>query len=944
MRGMLTAAGQWGLPEFSLVLQQFSFLLLDACFAPLLLLLAATQIRFSPVRQAYREDDLCSPYLCFRTYKAILFGSALLVLDVISAPGAAVVLCTVYRGGPIVCIWKNDTLWHNSINFHWAVIINFMCLIHDLLLGLCSSFVYLLGVYYRTGRIYTVFWGQRLVLTQAAHEQAAPNQEQQSAHERGAGGDRDIPSDPSIQSTVPQAVPVSPVSYPSPDPVVARPTGPELVPFNGPVVSLFSTTPTGSAELQPTQQSVSDSIDEFIWPDPTWRALLWLEVVGFLMDLPCVPVAAVVVLTGWRSLVLIESVRQHMKLTTPQFNDFTFPAPYDTHTFGPDTMKREMIVRYRIILEFVRLVRDVLCLVPLTVLTVTAFRLPGIIADLRSKLAAEALEGEPLLHVKECAFEFPDNGGPTITLLVSVPSPRASGDEEQGGGSVAGGVATRESIVTAGLSCEGDSLNDVHITIHDSDGNWDHSDSPQEVAGAASIGISTGDRFNTRSPPLAPRTQSNAEQSPRTQSNAALSPRTQSNAAQSPRTQSNTEQSPLFSVVPDECANLHLLGVNFWQRASDVFGGGAVSVGKAMLPVHLTDNSGIWMTQLNEDLALHWENGHGGTESTVELRMRLDFGKIKRTTIKKKLAKFSTNDFMVIQVEATVDFNISSRNVGQDVTQAARTFESAQAAQRQRQVLIRVCPTVGELLSCVEPGRSVLPATALSGTPTRYADHVQSCSTNKDTGVFVNSFHVIVLVAFLQLLLDFAHIIMVALVMCVPWRGIALLVALFEEAWSLPIHVGSKCLRMLGHGEGMLLDYKRSLSPVLQEFCKGAVSSLDGQDLDGQGVARRDRPYYMLYHTVPRMQKVCAEIDKQHLSAYQSVTKRVLKTLDSFEGCESLYTLFQERLQIHHALIYFWLLRLSASLDLSDDNFPPHSYGTSSNHHILRIERVECSL
>jgi hypothetical protein len=125
----------WGLAEFMLIAVQASLLLTDA----LVLLLPMpvvylTQYRWGPVCKVLQNPDVFLDDTS-TLYGTVLGQLSLIIWDILLAPLAALIFCTVYRAAPLREILSSiAVLEQEGLRLHLAVVINFACILHDALL------------------------------------------------------------------------------------------------------------------------------------------------------------------------------------------------------------------------------------------------------------------------------------------------------------------------------------------------------------------------------------------------------------------------------------------------------------------------------------------------------------------------------------------------------------------------------------------------------------------------------------------------------------------------------------------------------------------------------------------------------------------------------------------------------------------------------------------
>lgn len=213
---------------------------------------------------------------------------------------------------------------------------------------------------------------------------------------------------------------------------------------------------------------------------------------------------------------------------------------------------------------------------------------------------------------------------------------------------------------------------------------------------------------------------------------------------------------------------LRVLGSAFWQEVAAAFGGGTAAVAQGMLPFAL---KGPRQTDAYE--VLDASNGGGGGNcgplaATFSITLE---AKVKRGTVIKKLRNLG-------DVCARFQIEGQDRETGCAVLLATVVFRmsdlaSALAAQQGEGEFVAV--------PCLE---SDIDAGEYAG--------------------IVDSFWLVVVLEFAQLMLDVVHLLLLAPILCVPWRAVSLLVAACEPKDRWPVRVGKKAARAFRTSEWLL--------------------------------------------------------------------------------------------------------------------------------------------
>eukprot|EP01083_Nonionella_stella_P002456 7096_1 len=144
------------------------------------------------------------------------------------------------------------------------------------------------------------------------------------------------------------------------------------------------------ADSYAIQDDDDDYMDEYeaIYDE---RYDLFITTCLIFLDIPCAMLCFIIFLTVWRSFKLYDLLR----------NDTQNASQFRKHSF----------------FEFIYLVRDIVCLIPLSVIVVTLFRLPMIILKIMSKLRTPRTSyNETQLKIEAASLEFQEKGKPRIWI------------------------------------------------------------------------------------------------------------------------------------------------------------------------------------------------------------------------------------------------------------------------------------------------------------------------------------------------------------------------------------------------------------------------------------------------------------------------------------------------------------------------------------------------
>jgi hypothetical protein len=197
--------------------------------------------------------------------------------------------------------------------------------------------------------------------------------------------------------------------------------------------------PVQEEEKDPPEVQIADT-------DVDWRSAIWKEFANFILDLPFFIMSVFIVATIWRATALWRS-----------FQSIEFDSQkvywYSSISFDESMRYRRYYreCRRRVWSQFCSLIIDIALLIPFSLVVVTLYRLPSVLIQLFAKafetkalIITEKKDENvlysdkmhvPLLQITNAHWEFPERGGPRITI-------RAKRMQSQSYGSIPGSVAS----------------------------------------------------------------------------------------------------------------------------------------------------------------------------------------------------------------------------------------------------------------------------------------------------------------------------------------------------------------------------------------------------------------------------------------------------------------------------------------------------------------------
>jgi hypothetical protein len=342
----------------------------------MLLIVFVTRIRWRPLKEAYENDDMCSMN-SLRTYCVMFYQLFLLSLDMLVTPLALFVIVTYYRSASVIYILKCKKRWHeDEFFFHVACIAETLIVLNDICL-MVPMIVFLLVTVYRARYVIRkLIEGATYKMLEAPPLASAP------------------PSD------LAEVVPLDAAIQPADEVIVVEAVREE--------------------EQDPPEVQIAGM-------DVDWRFTIWLEFANFILDLPFFIMSVLIVATIWRATALWKSVRsiEYDRLVVSWYVTISLNEKARYHRYY-----REL--RRKVWSQFYCLIVDIALLVPFSLVVATMYRLPSVLIQLFAKAFEtkaliivdkkdeNALYSKkmhvPLLQITNVHWEFPERGGPRITI------------------------------------------------------------------------------------------------------------------------------------------------------------------------------------------------------------------------------------------------------------------------------------------------------------------------------------------------------------------------------------------------------------------------------------------------------------------------------------------------------------------------------------------------
>jgi len=156
-----------------------------------------------------------------------------------------------------------------------------------------------------------------------------------------------------------------------------------------------------------------------------WRWDIWCQLLEIIFDIPFIPLSLIVTVTIWRFPKLYNSVSRLIKRLLESFNESeinrTALNVRPKTGFEYDT-SINFEIRWVITKQFLCILRDILTLIPFTIVIGTLYRLPTLVLNILEKLSGKPIDRKPLIRPSEVFLAFPERGGkpPNLNIYISI--------------------------------------------------------------------------------------------------------------------------------------------------------------------------------------------------------------------------------------------------------------------------------------------------------------------------------------------------------------------------------------------------------------------------------------------------------------------------------------------------------------------------------------------
>lgn len=790
IRNQISFDTVWGFAEISLIFYQALLLLFDAIILlPTLPILYLTRWRWNAVKKALFADNAFLDK-SFTIYTAAMSSMSLLIMDILLSPLYLIIFLTRYRLEPIENIRNSSDIWATYPEyFHFAIILNFLVIVHDVFIILPITLITCVLCFYRGIFIIDFVHAHYVSSLQKAPKQreisSATNLKplleglREPPHAAPASaafavghneGDCQVITDANEASST--VLDDSAIVITTQDPSIGNTLDHQTL--KSPPLPAATTT---SDILESPIEVVYDSDNlPNLLPSHNLRITLWIQFLLALLDIPTGILGLIVVLTGWRASELFFEIR----------------TIYHNYNCSMKKILGKYIdqgIRETICVQLILLIRDFFFIFPLACIVGTFYRLPGFVLDVLTKFSGNFLAEKTLFEIVSCRCEAPDVGGPLMVFTLL---------------------------------------------------------------------------FNK--------------------------------ASEIPLT---------YDINVKSIVELHIIGESLWSDVTRVFGSTIASLGRSMLPLKLVDSKSVGLSDFKKSFEVVKQTvmSAEGEAGLMELWVRIDMGKTKRTSILKNLKKLGGDSSFTMQFESKVFVPSANGNGDKKLLE--------------KMVLFRFTPKLVDFFEIFEVGSGSLPKDILNLPHEIIHDPVAARKTN-----LVNSFYIIVTKTFVELVLDLFYLLMFIGTSISPYRFFKLIKCLLQHESYLPIEICGKTLDSLSHADFHVLEYRSALSPELNYFFKKYISQrlIYQETTYDQNICRiLWNPFHYSYeHWNQDLISNFIKIENYYIESYRKLMKSISSDLSKYDGCEAFRGLVESRTVLYDELMTFWILKFSATISMID--------------------------
>lgn len=232
--------------------------------------------------------------------------------------------------------------------------------------------------------------------------------------------------------------------------------------------------------------------------------------------------------------------------------------------------------------------------------------------------------------------------------------------------------------------------------------------------------------------------------------------------------------------------------------------------------------------------------------------------------------------------------------------EAAPASATQSQSQSQSPVVLALTPRVADLVRVFGRESALLPADALDPRGVMRRDILAS---SQPCAGIVDELWIVVLLHFVEVVLDLAHLLLALCTLLLPWRALELLCAVSETdkraAWreAQELHEDHCDAKLC------LQDYKAGMAPLM--------NSLSKQPQSAQDYYTRHYMYYYYYHHAPAaVTSRLKDLERRTWRSYEACMGRVLKQASKGSAAvQALGEALQEGRLVEERLLRHWALR-----------------------------------
>ena len=369
----------WNFNEVLVVLRQSSYLAADVMILLFLVpIIYVTRYRWKPVQVALELSDGVSPDKTLGVHYTVVQTIIFMLLDVLTAPILFLILVTWYRSHSVYVYFSRENYFHLNLAYYAQMLSELLILIHDACIIMPVLIVTSVLSPWRLPLILSLVKYQAITCCCAwTHQSCVTSEDNKLCN---------VATD-DVQG------------------------GNTLTKETTPLNADDSLSNLSSYRVPEEFLHQGDTCCCFSQTESSWRRHVYMLFLQIFVDWPILLMSSIIVSTVWRIGTTCIAIKEVIA------NNHRYRFYHYYHDEFSEYMLLESNAKWEVVKQFCLLLRDIFFLIPFSIIVATVYRLPFLLIDLISRLAADpSPDANPLFEVVECKVDYPEKAAPLISL------------------------------------------------------------------------------------------------------------------------------------------------------------------------------------------------------------------------------------------------------------------------------------------------------------------------------------------------------------------------------------------------------------------------------------------------------------------------------------------------------------------------------------------------